>query len=239
MASAALLLLAGCGGAAAGPAASPSPPTSASVPARSATSATTPAATSAPPPAASAPTPKSTTSSEKNASFGVDKDAWPTTVAAAAPLLQALPKAFVGQPRQLYGNDKVNADGGPYAGVSYGDDVSLTVSEEYLSEDTPSGKAELLTANDLLAAAFNMGLTCAPRTYAGTAPSHGGGVGPAVTGKRSAKPVWFSCRIAGAEGNDNYTGQALGWTSGKTAWLIIGNNEAAVGSIVAALRTSR
>lgn len=226
-----VLVLAGCSDTAAGPAASPSPPTSDSPTPRPPPPTTTPTAT--------LPSPAATTTPSGGTSFGVDSGSWPTSVRAAAPTMRNLPRALAGQPRQLYGYEKADADGGPRAGVSYGDHVSLDISEEYLTKDTPSGKAELLTANDLLAASFLLGLVCDPTTYEGTAPSHGGGVGPAVTGKKSPQPVWFSCRIAGAEGNDNYTGQALGWTSGKTAWLVVGENKTAVRSLVGALRPSR
>lgn len=63
-------------------------------------------------------------------------------------------------------------------------------------------------------------------------------MGPAV-GNRSPKPVWFSCRIAETQGEQFTDGQALGWTSGKSAWLILGDNESLVRSLVDALLNAR
>jgi hypothetical protein len=170
-------------------------------------------------------------------------------VRAAAPLLQALPKKLAGHPRELHVNPDTDADGGPSAGISYGQGLSLSVYQEYITKDTPSGKPEVLTANDLLAATFGLGAVCVPSTYQGTAPSQsydektgavrrGGGMGPAG-GNRSKNTVWFSCRIAETADEQVAGGQALGWTSGKTAWLIIGEQSNGVNSLVAALMTAR
>jgi hypothetical protein len=60
-----------------------------------------------------------------------------------------------------------------------------------------------------------------------------------VTKKPLTKPVWFSCPINGAEGDDNFTGQAVGWTSKKTAWLVVAKDTTAAAAIVTALRGGR
>lgn len=47
--------------------------------------------------------------------------------------------------------------------------------------------------------------------------------------------VWFSCAIDGAEGDEDLTGHAVGWTSGETAWLVVAKDKAAAASLVDAL----
>ncbi len=55
--------------------------------------------------------------------------------------------------------------------------------------------------------------------------------------KIQSEPVWFSCRMDGAEGNSALTGQAVGWTGGrKTAWLVIGRDEQFARTLIEALR---
>lgn len=242
------LLLAGCGQTTADPAATPSPPPplpGQSTPLQAPTAATSP---TAPTPAASTPKKPRTTPTARKASFGVDEGTWPITVRAAKPLLRALPNKLSGQPRELHVNEDAESESGAVAAVSYGVSLQLTVSQEYITKDTPSGKPEVFTANDLLSANFGLGVVCDPATYKGTAPSHGydekgdvtrgGGMGPAV-GNRSKKPIWFSCRIAETQGEQLTAGYALGWTSGKTAWMILGDTQSAVRAMVTALRPAQ
>jgi hypothetical protein len=59
-----------------------------------------------------------------------------------------------------------------------------------------------------------------------------------VTEKPLTKPVWFSCTVAGAEGDDTFTGAAVGWTSRHAAWLVLAHNPDAARSLVAALRSA-
>ena len=115
----------------------------------------------------------------------------------------------------------------------------IMVSGERKTRDTASGKKELLSANNLLAVNFGLGLACAKGSYRGTAPhpTYRGG-GPGVTDTPLTKPVWFSCRVDGAEGVETYTGRAVGWTSGKTAWLVVVHDTAAARSLTTALRRS-
>ncbi len=84
---------------------------------------------------------------------------------------------------------------------------------------------------------FGLGLGCAKGSYRGTAPrpSYSGG-GPAVTRKPLTRNVWFSCTIDGAEGDDSFTGNAVGWTSHQTAWLVVGQDKRTTQAIVDALR---
>jgi len=49
------------------------------------------------------------------------------------------------------------------------------------------------------------------------------------------KPVWFSCEIDGAEGDDNFTGYAVGWTSKHLAWLVVGPDKETTRTAVEAL----
>jgi hypothetical protein len=52
-------------------------------------------------------------------------------------------------------------------------------------------------------------------------------------------PAWFSCRIDAAEGAEDFSAQAVGWTSAKTAWLIVGPDDAAVRELVTALHQAK
>jgi len=168
----------------------------------------------------------------------VDRARWPGTVQEAEPVLQSMPKRLVGQTRQVYVQPAQKEEGEAYGangGVAYGEVVSLDLSEEYVTYDTASGKPELFHANNLLAAGFGLGLACAKGSYAGTAPQHDDFPGPEVIEKPLPRPVWFSCRIDGAEGDESYTGQAVGWTSGKTAWLVVGRDKRVVRKLVTAL----
>jgi hypothetical protein len=47
--------------------------------------------------------------------------------------------------------------------------------------------------------------------------------------------MWFSCKIDGAEGDDNFKGHAVGWTSKKAAWLVIAKDEKTARSLIAGL----
>lgn len=119
--------------------------------------------------------------------------------------------------------------------MAYGQVVSVDLFEEYVTSDTASGEPEPFSANNLLAAGFGLGHACAENTYRGTLPSHDDFPGPGVTEKPLTKRVWFSCRIDGAEGDEDFTGQAVGWTSKKTAWLVVGRDKRVVRELVTAL----
>jgi hypothetical protein len=126
------------------------------------------------------------------------------------------------------------------AGVVYGTIGSVAVYEEYRTSDTTNGRPALISANNQLSAAFGLSLGCAPGSYRGTAPqpTYPQG-GPGVTERRIATDVWFSCIVDGAEGNDHFTGQAVGWTSGKTAWLVVADSQTSARDLVQALTQAR
>ena len=220
------LLLTGCGDAGtASPAA-----TSAPSPAR--TTVESPAS-SAPAPTRARTTPASTPEESFGPSFGVDAVRWPGTLRDARGVLKKMPKAHGGHPRLL----NVDPRDKEFATVTYGETDSVTVSGEYVTKDTADGKPELFSANNQLSAMFGLGLGCARGSYRGTAPrpSYSGG-GPGVTQKPLSKDVWFSCTIDGAEGDESFTGEAVGWTSKKTAWLVVAKDKPAIQATVAALR---
>jgi hypothetical protein len=171
--------------------------------------------------------------SAAGASFGVDRAEWPETAAAAHAGLQRLPTQRHDDRRELsFSPADPQEDFGATAVVSYGQ-ASLSVSQEYLTTDLDdTGKEQLFSANNLLAAQFSLGLACAKGSYRGTMPRMKGYPGPGVTEKPLRRDVWFSCRVDGAEGDENYRAHAVGWTSGKTAWLVVAPNEKAVRELV-------
>jgi len=147
--------------------------------------------------------------------------------------MNSLPKRLGGEPlKASYGaEDEFGAE----SVAVYGDVASLSVTEEYITRDTESGKPELFTAPDLLAAGFGLVYGCAKKSYQGTIKPLPGGLGPASSKKKSSKPLWFSCRIDGAEGDEDFKGHAVGWTSKKAAWLVIAANEKLARSVVSGL----
>jgi hypothetical protein len=120
--------------------------------------------------------------------------------------------------------------------VVYGTVGSVSVYEEYEATDSADGKPERESANNLLSAAFGLVFACTKDSYRGTAPrpSYPQG-GPAVTKKPLSSDVWFSCTVDGAEGDEQFTGQAVGWTSKKTAWLVVADSPSTARDLVDAL----
>ena len=220
LALAAALLAACCFGCGQGETAAPGAPTSSSV---------------VPSPSASPSASQSKMWTADGPSFGVDRARWPTTVQAAGPALTRLPKTFAGKAVKTHSSPAEadeDEETGATAGADYGDQVSLDIFEAYTTTDTESGDPQRLSAQDLMAASFGLVLGCAKGTYRGTAPSGEDGLGPAVPEKPSADPVWFSCAVDVAEGDDDFVGHAVGWTSGETAWQVLGPDEATVRSFV-------
>jgi hypothetical protein len=170
-------------------------------------------------------------------SFGVDRVSWPATAEGAARLFNALPQTFRGEKLEVYYQPADSAEeSGASAGALYGEKQSITVFDEHVTTDTESGKPELFTADQLLAASFGLVFGCAERSYRGTIEPVEGGSGPGFgPSKPSSRPAWFSCRIDGAEGNENFKGYAVGWTSDKAAWLVIAEDEKAARFIIAGL----
>jgi hypothetical protein len=229
-------LLAGCGQT--GPGASPSPsPLGPSRPAPGLPPSTSISSSSAGGPGTAATSPSGSDPDLSGASFGVDRLRWPGTIDGAKRVLNAMPKSLGDTKRELYDNSGAGEDPPSRdAGVVYGRVGSAAVYEEYRTNDTADGKPQLESANNRLSAAFGLVYACAKGSYEGTAPrpSYPGG-GPGVTKKPITTPIWFSCTVHGAEGDDNFTGQAVGWTSKKTAWLVVADSETSARHLVHAL----
>ena len=149
--------------------------------------------------------------------------------------MKSLPKALGGESLEV-SYQPGHEESGPEASATYGDMAGLTVAEEYTTNDTESGEPELLTADALLAARFGLVFGCAKNSYQGTIKPNDGGYGPGFgSPQKSWKPMWFSCQIDVAEGDDNFKGYAVGWTSKKAAWLVITKDQKTARSLIAGL----
>ena len=201
----------------------------------------------APSPAPASPSPSATRASPsaspsggtgwnaEGPSFGVDRATWPGTVKEAEPLLQDLPESFEGFAREIArppGETGELGESGPSTGAQYGDQRSLSIAEAFTTTDTEDGKPTTMSAHDLLAANFLLVMACAEGSYQGTARPAEGGLGPAPGSKPGKEPVWFSCAVEGAEGDEDLTAHVVGWTSGKTAWQVLAPDEASLRSLV-------
>ena len=187
-----------------------------------------------PSPATSSPaaSPSVAPAASDDPSMGVTAVRWPDHLDELSALLEKLPPTLLDANRDVYVDDEDS----PMATALYGDLVHLSADVEHETIDTASGKPELVTAEESLAALFNLGLACDKKTYQGTIRPLAGGQGPGFGKKSSAKTRWFSCTIGEAEGNEDYTGYAIGWTRGKSAWLVIADaGEPAARAMVGAL----
>ena len=159
-------------------------------------------------------------------SFGADRVRWPGTLDGARAVLAKMPKTLGGKAGEVLYNSGDRDDPARDAGVGYGSLGSVAVFEEYTTDDTASGKPAVMSASSLLSASFGLMYGCAKGTYHGTAPHpmypRGG---PGMSEHPLKRPSWFSCRIDGAEGDDGFSGYAVGWTSKKTAWLVVAKDE--------------
>ncbi len=179
--------------------------------------------------------------SADGASFGVDRTTWPGSMEGARTSLAALPAEMNGEARELMPtlSDSEEGDGeqegGEYAGVSYGQDLSVLVSDDKFPGESgvPEG------AQGKLAAMFGLGYTCDPDTYKGTIEPHPEFPVPGYSKVDATTPAWFSCRIDAAEGAEDFSAQAVGWTSSKTAWLAVGPDDVAVRELVTALHQAK
>jgi hypothetical protein len=187
---------------------------------------------------ATAPTKPSPTLASASAdastwSFGVESIHSPATLTGARVVLAALPRRLAGQPRQL----SVDPRDEEFATVTYGDKNSVVVAGGDVAGKPSGQKSKGISANNALSAMFGLSFGCAKGSYRGTAPRPSySGSGPAVTRKPLTRNVWFSCRIDGAEGDGSFTGNAVGWTSHQTAWLVVGQDKGTTRAIVDALR---
>jgi hypothetical protein len=152
--------------------------------------------------------------------------------------MDSLPKTLGGESLEVSYQQGGEEESGPEATAAYGEVAGLTVAEEFMTNDPESGEPKLFTANDHLAAGFGLVFACAKKTYRGTIKPLRGGYGPGFdSSKRSSKPMWFSCEIEGAEGDDNFKGHAVGWTSKKAAWLVIAKDEKTARSLITGLKS--
>ena len=175
--------------------------------------------------------------SADGASFGVDRTSWPDSMAAAREVLAALPEDVGGEARELMPTEPDDAEN-DYAGVSYGERLSVLVSDDTFAGE-PGAAPEVVGAQAKLAALFGTGFICDPGSYEGTIERHPEFPVPGYAAVKATTPAWFSCRIDGAEGAEDFSAQAVGWTSSKTAWLAVGPDEAAVRELVTALHEAK
>ncbi len=158
--------------------------------------------------------------------------------------LAALPAEMNGEARELMPtlSDSEEGDGdqeaGELAALSYGQELSVLV-----SDDTVSGQSgtppEVVGAQGKLAAMFGLGYACDPETYEGTIERSPEFPVPGYAQVDAGTPAWFSCRIDGAEGAEDFSAQAVGWTSSKTAWLVVGPDDAAIRGLITALHEAK
>jgi hypothetical protein len=156
-------------------------------------------------------------------------------------VLQALPETLSGLPREIVrppGETGEYGETGPSAGARFGEQLSLSIFEEFTTTDTEDGEPATMSADNLLAANFLLVMSCAEGSYQGTARPAEGGMGPSVSKKPVKGSVWFSCPVEGAEGDDDFTAHVVGWTSGKTAWQALAPDEESLRSLVTAAHTA-
>ena len=189
--------------------------------------------------------------SADGASYGVDRTSWPGSLQDARTLLAALPAEMDGRAREYMPTlsdseeGEGEQEGGEIAAVTYGqpdpldEDQNLSV---FVSNDTisPGLPPQVKGPQANLAAMFGLMYGCDMDTYEGTIERMPGGYpGPGMAAVDATSPAWFSCRIDGAEGAEDFTAQAVGWTSSKTAWLAIGPDDAALQELVTALHEAK
>jgi len=158
----------------------------------------------------------------------------------ARTLLAALPAEMDGEAREYMPtlSDSEDGDGdqegGELAALSYGQELSVLVSDDTVSGE-PGTPPEVVGAHGKLAAMFGLMYICDPDTYEGTIKPHPEFPVPGSSEVGTTTMAWFSCRIDGAEGAEDFSAQAVGWTSDKTAWLAIGPDDAAVRGLITAM----
>lgn len=158
-------------------------------------------------------------------SLGVDTVTWPGDLAGADALLRALPETVGGESTDVPvppPEEQVTS-----VAASFGERGLVRVVD---GSSTGSAYGDL-------AAGFALMFGCERGTYAGTAPGpHEVYGGPDVTAEPPPAPVWFSCTTAGAEGDSDFTGRVVGWTSNGTGWTVVGEDDEMAEAIVVALR---
>jgi hypothetical protein len=177
--------------------------------------------------------------SADGSSFGVDSTSWPGSLEDAREVLAEMPEELGGEAPQLMlpgGPDEDEVEEA-VSGVFYGDERNVLVSDDSLADG--AGVPEGAGAQASLAAMFGLVYSCDPDTYEGTIKPHPEFSAPGFSEVDGTTPAWFSCRIDAAEGAEDFSAQAVGWTSAKTAWLIVGPDDAAVRELVTALHQAK
>lgn len=223
-----LALLTGCGPAdTAAPGAGSTPGTS-GVAASATAAAPTPARPSSP-----ALPPDDAAWDASGPSSGVDRAAWPGTVEGANALLASLPEELGGKPLEL-GDPRDHA--APSADYGTFGTVFVQSEEDPELQEGP----DRLTAYQLLQAGFGLGAICAQGSHRGTAGvpaqregEQEGALAEAPPGVQDGSTqAWFSCRPIT---EDDEWGQAVGWTSGTTAWQVFARDQEAARTLITAL----
>lgn len=183
-------------------------------------------------------------SSPDGASFGVASTSWPGSMEDARTLLAALPAEMDGEARDYMPTLSDGEEGdrdqgaGELAVLAYGQELSVLVSDDTVSGE-PGEPPQVVGAQGKLAAMFGLMYICDPGTYEGTIKPHPEFPVPGSSEVGTTTTAWFSCRIDGAEGAEDFTAQAGGWTSSETAWLAIGPDDAALQELVTALHQAK
>jgi hypothetical protein len=162
-------------------------------------------------------------------SFGVDRVEWPDSIEGARALLAGLPDDLAGEARDdLAMEDEFEQE---FAFVSYGGGHTSVMA----SDGDFDGISEETDAQDKLGAMFGIGYGCDVDTYEGTIERNG--IVPGPDPVAADEVAWFACRIDGAEGDENFTAHALGWTSTtEVAWLVVAPDEEAVRRLVLSMQ---
>ena len=225
------LLLTSCGPATT---AAPSPPSTSTATGAGmgvGTGATTPA----PPAARPGVTADEVSWDASGPSSGVDRAAWPDTPDGVRALLASRPKTLGGERLEPH----IDPDD-PAPGASYGDDDVVFVMTEEFQKDWPTE----VPTHQMLQSGFGLGSVCLEGTQRGTIPVPELGkvdedysLGDPEPGVREGTvPGWFSCRSrSGEEPGPLEQAQAVGWTSGTTAWQLYARDEKAARTLVTAL----
>lgn len=162
-------------------------------------------------------------------SFGVDRVDWPDSIDGARALLAGLPDDLAGEARDDMAFEDEFAE--EFASVSYGGGRTSVMA----SDGDFDGISEDTDAQDTLGAMFGLGYGCDVDTYEGTIERDGIVPGPDPVAADTV--AWFACRIDGAEGEEDFTAHAVGWTSTTDiAWLVVGDDELSVRAMVGAVR---
>lgn len=177
-------------------------------------------------------------------SFGVDETTWPESMDGARASLNALPERLAGETRRLMPSpgDEPEDD---YAAASYGEVASVIVSDDVITGDAVDASGEqadgavpprtVVGAQRKLGVLFGLGYGCAPDSYAGNVAAEALFGRPELEQDRTSEQVWFSCDVDGAEGDEDFSARAVGWTSSRTAWLVIARDDATARSLIASL----